>query len=253
MTMTKTRLLPSLVLGTGFLAVFGAAACNGGSGDDPAREGTSDSPAAGGTATSKPYVPPTGDPGVPAKVDPTNDPAAKPCTGAPGSLYALSAKKLVTGEDIPLCRFQGSVVMLVNTASYCGNTPQFNTRYDGAEGVGGLQGIYKTYQAQGFYVLAFPSPQFGGQEDSDPNATQACATSHKVSFPLFETGNVNPPSVQPVFAWVHAQPNMATDIAWNFEKFLVSRTGQIVKRVADSHYPDEPDVVAAIEAELAKK
>jgi len=250
MPMKRARLLPNLVLGTALVALGGVAACNGGSTDDPPSGGTSGTPTSPG-GTSKPYVPPTGDPSGPTIIDPTNDPTAKPCTGPAGSLYALSAKKLVTNEDIPLCRFEGSVVMLVNTASYCGNTPQFDTNADGTDG--GLQGLYVQYRTQGFYVLGFPSPQFGGQEDDDPAKTAACANEHKVSFPLFQTGNVNPPSVQSVFAWVHAQPGMAADIAWNFEKFIVSRHGQIVKRVSDSTFPNDPAVVATIEAELAKK
>lgn len=239
--MTKTRLFPILVAASAMVALSAGVACTASSTDNPPSGGASGTPA--GTGTGKPYVPPTGDPAGPRNPDPTNDPTAKPCTGKPGELYALSAKKLVTNDDVPLCRFEGSVVMLVNTASYCGNTPQFEN----------LQSIYVKYRAQGFYVLGFPSPQFGGQEDDDPAITAECANKYKISFPLFQTGNVNPPNVQTVFAWVHAQPGMGEDIAWNFEKFLVSRHGQIVKRVADSHLPDAPDVLAAIEAELAKK
>ena len=79
-----------------------------------------------------------------------------------------------------------------------------------------------------------------------------CLNEYKITFPMFTIANVNPPDVQPVYQWLKSQPGMSADVAWNFEKFLISRTGQIVKRIPDGTQPDDPEVVGLIEAELAK-
>ncbi len=207
-------------------------------------------PSPGGTTAKPRPTAPVDDPVVQKPVDPTNDPNAKPCTGAPGSLYALSAKKLTVGDDIPLCRFEGSVMLLVNVASHCGNTPQYAP----------LQALYEKYRAQGFYILGFPSPQFGGQEfEDEKDVTAFCTSEYKITFPMFSIGDVNGANKQPVYAWVHSQPGgpppdgYARDVQWNFEKYLVDRHGKIVQRVENGTSPDDPAVTAAIEAEIAKK
>jgi len=180
-------------------------------------------------------------PGKP--VDPTTDPNAAACTGAPGSIYAVNVTKLEGETAIPMCRFQGSVLLIVNVASACGNTPQYAP----------LQAAYDKYRSKGFYVLGFPCNQFGSQESgTDKEISEFCTSSYGITFPMFTKGNVNPPSTQPLYQWIHAQPGMAADVSWNFEKFLISRTGQIVKRIPDGTQPDDPEVIAAIEAELAK-
>ena len=205
----------------------------GSSGSSPSTPSQPGKPQDGTTGETKPG---------PA-VDPTNDPNAKACTGAAGSIYAVNVTKLEGTEAIPMCRFQGSVMMIVNVASACGNTPQYAP----------LQALYAKYRAQGFYVLGFPCNQFGSQESgSDKEISEFCTSSYGITFPMFTKGNVNPPGTQPLYQWIHAQPGMAADVGWNFEKFLISRTGQIVKRIPDGTQPDDPEVIAAIEAELAK-
>jgi glutathione peroxidase len=209
--------------------------------------GPATTPAA--TTSPAPTGAPTGSPSTPVPVDPTTDPNAKPCTGAPGSLYELVAKQLTVGTDVPMCRFDGSVLLIVNVASHCGYTPQYEP----------LQKLYATYQARGLYVLGFPSQQFNQEFANQADITAFCGnytaadgTPLKITFPMFATADVNGPAQQPVYTWLKAQPGQATDIAWNFEKFLVSRHGQVVKRVPSATSPDAAEVVAAIEAELAK-
>lgn len=213
----------------------------------PAPEAT----AAPGTAAPAPKVPPKGEPDVPATpgVDFTNDPNAAACTGAAGELYALSAKLLTVGTDVPLCRTKGKVLLIVNTASHCGNTPQYTP----------LQALYAQYQAQGFSILGFPSPQFGNQEDLDEaTVSKFCTDNYKITFPLFAVGDVNGPNQHPVYTWIKAQPGgpgatgFNRDVQWNFEKFLVDRKGKVVQRIENGTSPDSPAVVAAIKAELAK-
>ena len=246
--MRASTLARALGLGLFLGTVGSVAGCSTGATPDPAGDGTA-TPA--GTTPRKPTLPTdttTPPPGTP--VDPTTDPNAKACTGMPGELYALSAKKLTIGTEIPLCRFQGSVLMIVNTASHCGNTPQYAP----------LEALYEKYRAQGFYILGFPSPQFGGQEfGTDQEVTTFCTNEYKITFPMFTIGDVNGANKQPVYDWVHSQPGgpppdgYARDVQWNFEKYLVSRQGKIVARVENGTFPDTPEVVAQIEAELAKK
>lgn len=194
---------------------------------------------------SKPQPPSTGPAEEPDPVDPTTDPNAKPCTGQPGELYALNARKLAGTEDIPLCRFKGSVLLIVNVASYCGYTPHY----------GGMQKLYDKYKAQGLYVLGFPSKSFNQENDNEKEISTFCTDTYKITFPMFTIGNVNPPDEQPVYTWLKAQPGVGGDIPWNFEKFLIARDGKAVKRFAYTMDPD-PDkdttIEDAIKAELAK-
>jgi glutathione peroxidase len=132
--------------------------------------------------------------------------------------------------------------MIVNTASQCGYTPQLTP----------LEELYKTYGAQGFSVLGFPSDSFNQEYDTGSEVSTFCTTQYKITFPMFAIGDVIAPSPQPVFAWIYAQPGYETPIAWNFEKFLISKQGKVVKRFLTAVSPDAADVKAAIEAELAK-
>lgn len=186
--------------------------------------------------------PPKGAPDDPAAVDPTDDPNAAPCSGKPGELYALSARPLSAATDIPLCRFDGKVLLVVNVASSCGYTPQYAP----------LQAIYDKYRAQGFYVLGFPSKTFNQELAGDKDVSAFCTSEYKITFPMFTIGNVNAPMEQPVYTWLKGQPGYADDVGWNFEKFLVSRHGKVVKRIVSATDPDDPLVIDAIEAELAK-
>jgi len=186
--------------------------------------------------------PPKGGPDNPPVVDPTDDPNAAPCSGKAGELYALSARPLSATADIPLCRFDGKVLLVVNVASHCGSTPQYAP----------LQAIYDKYRAQGFYVLGFPSKTFNQEFSDDKDVSAFCTSEYKITFPMFSIANVNAPAEQPVYTWLKGQPGYAEDVAWNFEKFLVSRHGKVVKRILTGTTPDDPEVTGAIEAELAK-
>lgn len=217
------------------LAVVGCSSTETAGGGAPSGAPTSSTPA-------QPGKPKTGTPDSPPPVDPTTDPNAKPCTGAAGSLYALSVRKLDSTEDIPLCRFDGSVLLVVNVASHCGYTPQYAP----------LQATYEKYRARGFYVLGFPSNSFEQESPDEKTISKFCTDTYKITFPMFATANVNPPSEQPVYTWLKAQPGMSDAIPWNFEKFVISRHGSVASRFVFTTEPDDATVTAAIEAELAK-
>jgi glutathione peroxidase len=160
-------------------------------------------------------------------------------------------------EDIPLTRidgsptslaaFDGKVKLVVNVASQCGLTPQY----------AGLEALYERYRDRGFVVLGFPANEFGAQEPgANAEIAQFCETRFGVRFPMFEKVVVKGEGRHPLFAALTgAQPigeGAGNDIRWNFEKFVVARTGEVVARFAPTTAPDDPSLVATIEAELAK-
>ncbi len=136
--------------------------------------------------------------------------------------YSLSAKTSV-GREVPFSTFRGKVVLVVNTATQCGFTPQFE----------GLEKLYEEYKDKGLVVLGFPSNQFGNQEPlSNELMAQTCKINYGVSFPLFEKTEVNGPGANPVFRWLTAKLGslFGRKIKWNFTKFLVDANGKPVKR-----------------------
>lgn len=170
-------------------------------------------------------------------------PATCAVPGNPGEFYALSAQNLAGDEVVPMCDFRNDVVLVVNTASFCGNTPQYAP----------LEAMYEKYASQGFYILGFPCNQFGGQEPGDAaDISSFCTTEYHITFPMFTKSNVNPPDENPIYTWLKAQPGGAGDVDWNFAKFLVGRDGKFIKRWVAATQPTDPDVVAAVEAALAK-
>jgi glutathione peroxidase len=206
----------------------------------PAEDGSGSPPASTGPSSSgPPKKAPAADPPV---IDPILDPNGEACTGAPGELYALSARALDATDEIPLCRFKGAVLLVVNVASHCGYTPQY----------GPLQALYDKYKAQKLYVLGFPSNTFNQESTNEADISTFCTTQYQITFPMFAIGNVNAPDEEPVYTWLKSQPDMSTDVAWNFEKFLISREGKVANRFLTAVTPDDPTVTAAIEAELAK-
>ncbi|RCU50821.1 glutathione peroxidase [Corallincola holothuriorum] len=148
------------------------------------------------------------------------------------------------GETVSLADYQGKVLLIVNTASACGFTPQYE----------GLENLYKTYAAQGFEVLAFPCNQFGGQEQgSDAEIAQFCDLNFHISFPLFSKIEVNGDNTAPLFAYLkkNAKGLLGSErIKWNFTKFLVNRQGKVIKRFATATKPEQ--MTSAIEAALAE-
>jgi len=155
--------------------------------------------------------------------------------------------KSLDGRNVDLAEYRGKVVLIVNVASQCGLTPQYKQ----------LQGLYEKYQKQGLVILGFPCNQFKQQEPGSPEEIrQFCTANYGVTFPLLAKIEVNGPDACPLFKYLTAldtRPKGAGPIAWNFEKFLISRTGQVVARFAPKTKPDAPEVIQLIEAELAKK
>jgi len=160
-------------------------------------------------------------------------------------LYDIQARRL-DGESVSLGDYRGMVLLMVNVASQCGLTPQY----------AGLERLHQQYGDRGFAVLGFPCNQFGGQEPGGPEEIAAfCATNYSVSFPLFEKNDVNGPERQPVYQVLTRTPDAAGeagDIQWNFEKFVVSADGRVEHRFRPRTDPESPEVVAAIESELAQ-
>lgn len=197
----------------------------------------------GGAPLAPPPPPATSTPVDPAPSVVPDWPTGTSCTGGPGELYALSATRLFENDSYPLCAFKGKVLLIVNGASSCGYTPQYEPLQ---------KTLYAKYKPQGFYVLAFPSKSFNQEYDTAAEISANCTSKYGITFPMFAVANVNAPNEQPVYTWLKSQPGATGDIPWNFEKFLVSREGKVVKRINYATSPDAPEVIAAIEAELAK-
>lgn len=145
-------------------------------------------------------------------------------------VYGFSARSL-SGEDVPLRRFEGRVLLIANTASACGFTPQYQ----------GLEALHRSLSPRGFAVLGFPCNQFGGQEPGDEAAIGAfCDRTYGVTFPLFAKIDVKGPNAHPLFAHLQAaKPGLlGSSIKWNFTKFLVDRKGDVVGRYMPITKPD---------------
>ncbi len=150
----------------------------------------------------------------------------------------------LAGKPASLGDFAGSTLLIVNVASKCGLTPQYE----------GLERLHERYAGQGFSVVGFPCNQFGGQEPGSAEEIQEfCSTTYGVTFPMFEKIDVNGPDRHPVYAELTATADAegeAGDIQWNFEKFLVDGDGAVVARYRPGTAPESAELVAAIEARL---
>ena len=148
------------------------------------------------------------------------------------SVHDFSAK-LLNGEEVSLSRWRGNVLLIVNTASACGFTPQY----------AGLEDLYEQFGGDGLTVLGFPCNQFGEQEPGDAAAiSEFCARNYRVTFPLFEKIKVNGPDAHPLFHYLKREKSglLGTEsIKWNFTKFLVDRGGKVVARYAPQTRPEE--------------
>jgi glutathione peroxidase len=157
------------------------------------------------------------------------------------SVYDYSAKTL-DGQDASLADYRGQVLLIVNTASKCGFTPQYD----------GLEALYRAYKDQGFTVLAFPCNQFGAQEPGDAEEIASfCSLTYDVTFPVLGKIDVNGPQTHPLYAYLkHEQKGLlgTEGIKWNFTKFLVGRDGEVVERFAPTTKPE--DLKQAVEALL---
>jgi len=149
----------------------------------------------------------------------------------------------IDGRDVDLAEFAGKVVLVVNTASKCGFTPQYS----------GLQELHDTYADRGFTVLGFPCDQFGHQEPGDEaEIATFCERSFGVSFPLFAKVDVNGPDAHPLFAWLRSERSglLGGRIKWNFTKFLLDHEGRVLRRYAPTTSPE--NIADDIEAALAR-
>ncbi|MFZ1701793.1 MAG: glutathione peroxidase [Pyrinomonadaceae bacterium] len=166
-------------------------------------------------------------------------------TAAPSetSIYQFTMKN-IDGKDVKLETYKGSVVMVVNVASKCGYTPQYE----------GLEAIYKKYEDQGFVVLGFPANNFMGQEPgTEAEIKDFCSTTYGVTFPMFSKISVTGSDQHPLYTLLtskESDPEFGGDISWNFNKFLIDRSGKIVGRFATKDKPDGKDVTTAIEKHL---
>ena len=181
------------------------------------------------------------------------------------SLYDIALETL-SGSPASLADFRGKVLLIVNVASKCGLTPQYEA----------LEKVYGLYRGQGLVIAGFPANDFKQQEPGTNTEIQSfCSTNYNVQFPLFSKISVVGEGKHPLYATLIAAKPHATslsetpfreklkgygidtlpepEILWNFEKFLVSRTGEVVARFAPDTAPDAPELIAAIETELAKQ
>lgn len=147
------------------------------------------------------------------------------------SVYSFSAHSL-QGDAIPLSRYTGQVLLLVNVASACGFTPQYE----------GLQALYTDYGERGFTVLGFPCDQFGHQEPGNAEQIASfCTSRYSINFPMFEKIEVNGPGAHPLYDWLKKQKAGVLGsraIKWNFTKFLVDNNGRVLRRYGSMTKPD---------------
>jgi glutathione peroxidase len=161
-----------------------------------------------------------------------------------GFLLDLEARRLGGGVE-KLDRYRGQVLLVVNTASRCGNTPQYE----------GLETLYERYRDQGFTILGFPSNDFAGQEPgSDAQIADFCRANYGVEFPMFSKVKVKGPDAHPVYRYLTSLPEpIGGPVQWNFQKYLVDREGVVVVRYAPGVKPEAADLVAEIERLLDAK
>ena len=165
-------------------------------------------------------------------------------TGSAASLYEIPLKD-IDGNETTLAPYRGKVMLIVNVASKCGNTPQYAA----------LQDLYGKHKDEGFVVLGFPCNQFGHQEPgSNAEIKEFCSSEYSVDFPMFDKVDVNGDHRHPLYsALAGSDSPFPGDIGWNFAKFLVGRDGTIVARFKPGTKPGTPEIVSAIDAALAAK
>jgi glutathione peroxidase len=161
------------------------------------------------------------------------------------SVYDISVRT-IDGRDTSLREYEGRALLIVNVASQCGHTPQY----------AGLERLQREYGPDGLTVLGFPCNQFGGQEPgTNEEIVEFCSSTYGVTFPLFNKIEVNGPARHPLYEQLVRQPfgdgsGAGDDVAWNFEKFVVSPAGEVVGRFGFRVEPDDPDLLVALKAHL---
>jgi len=151
----------------------------------------------------------------------------------------------IDGRETTLGAYRGKVLLIVNVASKCGFTPQYEA----------LEQLYRKYKERGLVVLGFPCNQFGNQEPgSNEEIKQFCTSRYNVTFPMFSKIEVNGPGRHPLYQWLAGPDSpFPGDIKWNFTKFLVSRDGRILRRFESRVRPDSDEMIQAVEEALAAR
>lgn len=157
-------------------------------------------------------------------------------------IYSIPVKT-IDGQDSNLGVHKGKAILIVNTASECGYTPQYAP----------LQKLHETYRDRGFTVVAFPANNFGKQEPgTNAEIAQFCSTKYKVTFPLYEKVSAKGADIHPLYKYLTTQPGFEGDIKWNFNKFLIDPTGKVVARFDSGVDPMSSKLTAAVEGVLPK-
>lgn len=150
----------------------------------------------------------------------------------------------IDGKDVSFEKFKGKVLLIVNVASRCGNTPQYED----------LEKLYQKYAKRGLVILGFPANNFGGQEPgSNSEIKEFCSTKYRVTFPMFSKISVKGNNAHPLYQWLIAHAPSQEEVDWNFHKFLVGKSGDRVQRFSARTKPTSEAIEKAIEAELNRK
>lgn len=158
------------------------------------------------------------------------------------NIYDISVKTM-EGDMKKLSDYKGKVLLIVNVASKCGNTPQYE----------GLEHLYEKYGSKGFEILGFPCNDFGGQEPgSNDEIRTFCETKYNVTFPLFDKIKVLGDDKSPLYDRLINNSEPTGDVKWNFEKFLIDKNGDIVERFGNKVQPESEGIVKSIETELSR-
>ncbi len=156
------------------------------------------------------------------------------------NIYSF-AMKTIDGQDKPLADYKGKALLVVNTASRCGYTPQYKT----------MQDLYQKYKDRGFEILAFPANNFGAQEPgSDQEIKEFCSTKFHVTFPVFSKISVKGGDIHPLYQYLTTESGFPGDIKWNFNKFLIDPSGKVVARFDSGADPMFPQVAGEVEKVL---
>ena len=161
---------------------------------------------------------------------------------AADSIHEFKMKN-IEGKDVELSEYKGKVLLVVNVASKCGATPQYEQ----------LQALQDKYKDKGLVVVGVPCNQFGGQEPgTEKDIQKFCTDKYKVTFPMMSKLDVNGEKEAPLYKFLKAHAESKDDVKWNFEKFIVSKDGTVVGRFGTKTKPDADEVVSVIESELKK-
>ncbi|SFD90572.1 glutathione peroxidase [Paracidovorax konjaci] len=175
---------------------------------------------------------------LPALAAPPAPASAASAASACPALLRHTMERLQDESPQPLCQYQGQVLLVVNTASYCGFTGQYE----------GLEALHSRFKGQGFAVLGFPSNDFAQETGSNAQIADFCSNTFGVRFPMFAKSTVKGPGASPFYRELAAQSGESPQ--WNFHKYLVDRQGRVVASFGSSVAPDDPKIVRAIEQQL---